>query len=768
MIRISKPLTPIVTAVLLCSPIGLAETYEQAKTDRKPTEAGGCQIDTGLSIPSEITDQDRPTIVLPLDTERPVTARAEQIEIDSEKILLKDSVYLKQGDWQAFGQFVAHQFEDETTRLEGPVGLIGSQFSLAGKQADLNFKQSTFSLTDADYALIEDNQALLHGQADSLEYRANRLHINHTWLTSCPDQSWSISARSISVKKGSIWGTARDSVFRIGKLPILYLPWLRFPVSDERQSGFLLPDLQIANGELDIKLPLYLNLARHYDAIIAPRWIADRGLLTSLEVRHLTKYMSNEWQGAYIHEDEKFDRQGAEKDTNSNASDSRWHLAWRHQGNWPGQLTTFVQYGQVSDDSYFKDFGGSASDSRQGTLNQTFGLVYDKTDWFFSAQTRAFQTLDQGIAEAYDLKPALRLNIHPLTRQPLKWRLDGNYTQFDRKTGSLKGLAALTGNRLSLAPRLLYRRARPYGYIHIDAAWRYRHYDLKDNLGGTQYERRDSNGLFKLDATLKLQRRAAEKTAYEQILIPRLYYLWSERTDQSDLPLFDTSLSEFTFAHFRENRFTGDDRLGDAHHLDFGITSFWKDKQSARETAQVFIGSQLRFRSQKVTATGKPGPADDDRLAPVIVNARLNPTKALSLSVGWGYRVATEKTSRLILDLNLKASERKLFNLSYKERQGRKRTGISVYWPLPGQLQLGAAWHYDLDENKSLERLVGLEYNHCCWRIRLGWHNFVAGSNQSEDGIFLQISLKGLGRFRSSGSDVYRDAIKGFREPEEW
>lgn len=766
-----------VPSTLLAEPLDLP-SMQPATESRKPSS---CKTSLQFTLPSAITNENRSTLVLPLETNLPVKAQADRIELDSEQVKLEGDVYLQQGDWQAFGQRLEHSLKSNQTLLEGPVGLFGQQFKIESDSAQLNFKTEGFTLFDADYALTENNQIKLRGQADSLDYRSNQLHIQRAWLNSCPenDNSWSIGARAIRVNKDSGWGTAKHAVFRIGKLPVFYLPWFRFPISDRRQSGFLIPDVRIANDGLDISMPFYFNVASHFDAIITPRWIADRGAMASLDVRHLAKYMNNSWHASYLHEDQLFNGQVAKDDFKPSQNqavfkaDSRWQLQWQHQGNWPRHLTTYVQYNKTSDDSYFRDLGRVPSINRQGTLTQALGLQYDKPNWFFSAQSRAFQTLDQGLPQPYKIKPSFNLNIHPISTGPLKWRLDSHYTEFDRANAAQTGIDALTGSRLMLAPRLTYRKVRPYGHVYLNAAWRHRRYDLKQGDTNASDRQTHNNGLFSLDALLKLKRNPSGNASHTQILIPRVYYLWSQRTNQNSLPLFDASSASSSFSLFRENRFSGNDRLGDAHHLSFGVTSIWQNNKSARESVKFFVGSLLRFKSQKVTTTGRPRASHNNSLAPMIMKLDLKPAKPLSLSAGWHYNLSSSQTSQLILGLKLKQSERRLLNFSYKERQGRKRAGTSIYWPLPGQLQLGAAWYYNLDADQHLERLIGLEYNHCCWRIRVGWHDFSTGQsangiNRSDKSIFFQFSLKGLGHFRTSSSDVYQESIEGFREPEEW
>src|SRR5690606_9788542 len=64
--------------------------------------------------------------------------------------------------------------------------------------------------------------------------------------------------------------------------------------------------------------------------------------------------------------------------------------------------------------------------------------------------------------------------------------------------------------------------------------------------------------------------------AMRQTFEPRAYYLYVPNEDQTDIPVFDTGESSFSYASlWRDNRFSGKDRIGDANQLSLGFTSRW-------------------------------------------------------------------------------------------------------------------------------------------------------------------------------------------------
>src|SRR5690606_38564665 len=94
--------------------------------------------------------------------------------------------------------------------------------------------------------------------------------------------------------------------------------------------------------------------------------------------------------------------------------------------------------------------------------------------------------------------------------------------------------------------------------------------------------------------------------------------------------------------------------------------------------------------------------------------------------------------------------------------------------PFGEQWQLVGRLFYDLDQKRELDAFIGFEYDDCCYRLRVlarRWLDSklaIALDNDErrfyDDGIFLEIDLKGLA---SSGNRVQKlltETIPGFRD----
>jgi LPS-assembly protein len=65
---------------------------------------------------------------------------------------------------------------------------------------------------------------------------------------------------------------------------------------------------------------------------------------------------------------------------------------------------------------------------------------------------------------------------------------------------------------------------------------------------------------------------------------------------------------------------------------------------------------------------------------------------------------------------------------------------------------------YSLDDNELLEALAGLEYESCCWGLRLVARRYLRSrSGDERDALYLELNLKGLGSFGRQPQPMFYD-----------
>jgi LPS-assembly protein len=101
---------------------------------------------------------------------------------------------------------------------------------------------------------------------------------------------------------------------------------------------------------------------------------------------------------------------------------------------------------------------------------------------------------------------------------------------------------------------------------------------------------------------------------FTQTLEPRLYYVNIPYRDQSRLPNFDSAPADFNFAQiFTENRFVGQDRIGDANQVTTALVSRYIENDGS-ERLKLAVGQRFYFNHQRVTLDNAPSPSRSDLL----------------------------------------------------------------------------------------------------------------------------------------------------------
>ena len=97
----------------------------------------------------------------------------------------------------------------------------------------------------------------------------NIITVRNVIYTSCPPPhaDWRIRARELRLDTAAGEGVGRGARLEVEGIPILYLPWISFPLSDARKSGFLFPEFSTStpNGAM-VATPWYWNIAPNQDA----------------------------------------------------------------------------------------------------------------------------------------------------------------------------------------------------------------------------------------------------------------------------------------------------------------------------------------------------------------------------------------------------------------------------------------------------------------------------------------------------------------------
>lgn len=695
---------------------------------------------------------------------------------------------------------------ENTVLMQGEVVFREPSVMLKGSSAFIDNGAGSNRVETAQYVLHDYGA---HGSANSMVYNSESglVTIENGEFSRCEPESnfWYFRADNIVLNQTEGRGYATAVSLRIKDVPIFYYPGtLPFPLGDGRMSGFLAPSTgSTRSGGFDFELPYYLNLAPHYDATISPRLISDRGVMTGLEFRYLAETSMNTLNLSYLDNDKLFDSATVNTPgTDSPTTDKRWFVGYEHFGNYGPNWSSFVDYNAVSDEDYFYDLGSNGLNTSSRThLNRQARLNFDSEYLRAGLNVQRIQIIDPlvsaiGLNKPYDILPQFFFETETNLGAGFRIGLEGEISSFDRSLdesllspGQLNNGALVNGERLNLEPVLSWSMEQPGWFLRANAKYKHASYKLQNQASRSQDDPELGIGVYNFDSGLIFEREM--KNGYTQTLEPRLYYLFSEFEDQSLLPLFDTSELNFSFSQlFRDDRFSGGDRIGDADQASFAITSRILDPKGT-ERARISLG-QIQYFDDRMVSLSNPIQSWVPRYSPLNQKSALVGDLAYAFGDNWRlnsdvqWNEDTQEVEEGSFKLRYHGDSDHLFNLAY--RYGNlfssanfilptgidtriKQTDLSGVWPITQNWKLLARWNYDHSNSRDLETFAGVEYSNCCATIRIIAREWVDEDElfvpniEPNQGIFVQFTLNGLGNITGGGiSSLLTDGIRGFRE----
>ena len=680
-------------------------------------------------------------------------ADAAELDRDTDSALLTGNVRFFYGAQTLAADRVVYNRGEGRVTAEGDVLLQRPDARLAGNHLEMQIDGQSGTLTAAEYRVPAINA---RGTADRAEFGGNRVsrYANITYTTCRPgNDDWLLQADALELDHIEGVATADAATLRFLGVPIAYLPRFTFPIDDRRRSGVLVPSVGYSsNTGADISVPYYLNLAPNYDLTLVPRVMSKRGIALGGEFRFLTP----QHQGTAVAEVVPHDREYLDGTARGSAS-LLTHSAWGQR------LEGDIRFNYASDDDYVADLGDSLAATSLRQLERTGELNYFGNDWRLLGRVQHYQTLDRDITIAerpYARLPQVLLTLqHPDGVGGLTYHLRGEYVYFEKEGG-------VDGHRLDINPGVSLPLRRPWGYLEPKLAARYTRYELDDlSLTSLSDDAPDrSVGIFSLDSGLNFERRASLfGISTRQTLEPRLYYLYASHTEQDDLPVFDTTELDFNFDNlFRENRFNGADRHGDANRLTVALQSRTLASATGAEILKASLGQIFYFRDRKVTLP--TGALDEDDRSAVVseLSARLSANWRVRGGVQWD---PDDDFQQGLAQLHYSDGRDRVFNAAYRYRDNLlEQTDVAALWPLSPATSLIARWYYSQRENRTLEALAGIQYGRCCWRVRAVVRRFTdSDTDQYNTAFMLQLELNGLGSLGNDIDSLLERGIYGYQ-----
>jgi LPS-assembly protein len=653
---------------------------------------------------------------------------------------------LRQDGQSIIADRLLYQQRTQELDAQGSVVLKQDGNTMSGPHLQLNLGSNAGKMEQPQFYL-EGNHA--RGSAEVLNIQ-DRLHISldNATYTTCPagNQDWQMKMGELDLDRASQTGVAHHASVEFKGVPILYTPWMDFPLNDRRKSGFLAPVFGgTSQGGTELTLPYYWNMAPNQDATFAPRIMSKRGLLLNNEYRYLEDDFGGE-----LHADVLPNDTVAHRD--------RARFALKHNQVLAGGLNGYVNFNRVTDDAYFRDLADAVNATSQINLMQEGGLNFKSDLWNAVMRVQRYQTLQDPVAPItvpYARLPQLTLDAQQ-SFSGAKIVFAGEFVSFSHPT-------AVNGRRLVINPSVSYPLLDDSAiYITPKVALHGTKYVMGEN--NTAALQNDSRALpiYSIDSGIAFERDSNMFGGdYLQTFEPRLFYVYVPYRNQDQLPNFDTAQADFSFTQiFTENRFFGSDRIGDADQVTLAMTSRLLERGNGMERLKVMMGERFSFKTPQVnlvTSTTTINKSD------VLLAAVGRVTNAWMLDSEFQYDPNQSHSQRYNIAARYRPEAGKAFNMGYRfTRNALRQADVSSQWPLFSRWHAVGRWDYSLQDKRTLEAIAGLEYNQTCWTLRLVAQRFATATQQTNTGFFVQLELNDFVKVGSDPLNLLKQSVPGY------
>ncbi|MFU0881774.1 LPS assembly protein LptD [Kluyvera cryocrescens] len=733
-----------------------------------------------LGVPS----YDRP-LVSGKTNEQPVTITADHADGNyPENAVFKGNVDINQGNSRLQADEVQlHQKQADgqptpvrTVDALGNVHYDDNQVILKGPKAWSNLNTKDTNVWKGDYQMVGRQG---RGNADVMKQRGENRYtiLENGSFTSClpGSNTWSVVGSEVIHDREEQVAEIWNARFKIGPVPVFYSPYLQLPVGDKRRSGFLIPNAKYgSSNHFEFSLPYYWNIAPNMDATLTPHYMDKRGgVMWENEFRYLTQAGEGLFELDYLPSDKVYSN-----DHPNDENSRRWLFYWHHAGVMDQVWRFNADYTKVSDPDYFNDFDSKYGSSTDGYATQKLSVGYVVQNFDATVSSKQFQVFDRANSNSYSAEPQLDVNAYQNDVGPFDTHLYAQAVKFVNSNSSLP-----EATRVHMEPTISLPLGNRWGSINTEAKLLATHYN-QSNIDSYNRDPDNANQLassvnrtmpqLKVDGKMVFERDVELTPGYTQTLEPRMQYLYIPYRDQSKINNYDSTFLQSDYSGlFRDRSYSGLDRIASANQITTGVTSRIYD-DAAVERFNVSVG-QIYYFTESRTGDDNVNWENDDKTGSLVWAG----DTYWRISDKWGLRGGIQYDTRLnnistsSSAIEYRQDDERLVQLTYRYaspeyiqatlptystseqyREGISQVGATASWPIVDRWSVVGAYYFDTNTHSSADQMLGVQYNSCCYAIRVGYERKLngwdynssntGGRSKYDNSIGFSIELRGL------------------------
>jgi len=622
-------------------------------------------------------------------------------------------------DWSGiilFADTVSFRQQDNQAVAEGNVLFIKGENTLEGTRATIDMETDKGEIQDATL-FVKNGNFRLTGKTLQ-KTGADDYHIANGTFTTCDGDvpSWKFKAAELDVSRND-YAVGKHAVFYIKDIPVLYFPYIMYPVLEERQSGFMIPRTGASSKKgFYLEIPYYLVISPSQEATFFLDIQTDRGVGTGANYRYLMRSGGHGEANAYLIYD-------------TNKSEMRGNFLLNHQQSFSPTLFFSSNIELTLDREFYRDYGESTGEYNKQYLESSAFITKHWERFSLTSELRYTEDLyaENNKATLQEL-PILTFTglKQQLADTPFYVSLDSTFTNFYRQSG-------LQGQRLSVHPMLSFYSS-PIAGIE-SAAWVGYLQRFYNAYGGDTASVARDSGIPDVGASLSATLSRVYDLEWGNLkrikhsIIPEISYSYLPVKNQDSLPFFDFV-----------------DRQVAQNMLSYSITNYLTGKFPSPDSPATYRDLAYLRISQGYEFSGTRRDiltlVDDQRsFTDVRIEARVNPTDRLSLLLDSRFNIYQTNFSTINIAADVSDSAGNSARLGYRFSRDEVRYlegGVAISYIEPFVFHYMT--RYSIDTKDFLESYYSLEFKQQCWGLIFSYRE-----RPGDRSFLVSFTLSGIG-----------------------
>jgi len=728
------------------------------------------------------------------DPKEPWHIVADEIHYDDNinQYIAKGNVTITKQDKNLSADYVRFDQKNMKAFANGHVIMIAGQDILTGSRMEMDLNAETGTVYNGTIFLQENN---FYIKGDTIKkvgkdsYTADKASI-----TTCDDDrpAWKITGRNLNV---TVEGYAfmKHAALWAKKIPVLYTPFLVFPVKLKRQTGLLAPQFGYSDRKgTEYIQPFYWAINRSSDATFYVDYMAYRGEKLGLEYRYVLNEGS---KGILMYDflnDRKVDdgspgsskRWGYEDDDFLRPNSNRYWFRMKNDQALPFDFSATLDIDIVSDQDYLHEFkeGLTGFDKIDAYFLKTFGRDLDDYDdpvrtnrlnlnriwpayslnaellWYDNIINRRWEETDTTLQRL----PFIEFSgsKQKFFSSSFYFDLDSDYTYFYSEDGA-------RGHRMDAHPRFyLPYRYKSYFTVEPSIGVRETVWHLDKDEYSTSDKKTYNRQLYdiKVDFFSELHRifnvKGKNIEKIRHTIRPQIIWDYIPEKDQDKYPLFDDldkiekqNQDEYSF-------FGGVDRIEKQNLVTYSITNtltskfkenrkkkkaYSIDKPNGHENYNLpsYTYYQFcRFKLEQSYDINKEKDNDPEPFSPIYAELELIPRKYFSIDADaeWSHYDTRFRSRNVALKLKDKRGDKLFVEYRYTI-DSTESIYTDLLLKISDSLSVYTEYERDIFNDQDIKHGLGFLYETQCWSF-----NFHFIKEEDDHRFQFMIKLFGIGK----------------------